>query len=342
MEANNDDDDDEAAAVAASNAANLKLMSILEDRDDFPLRQRTKINELTKEYLTKLENDIHAMLCDKTNCIGNNYYHGLDSDRDTVAEVKTAIGFFPEVLARRKQTTGDDDDQGNYPVHYVIHYKSVNLNLKAVSFLPVLVQLAIKFNQFAEEERGGLLVRNTYGDNALQLLLYNFGSDHNELTDIRLLAVLLQLRQMSLFKKQDIFEQDLVSQCQHFGDCCGSRFRFLVYMEPNLLLRADEHYGSLPLHHAPYYSIQTFQLIFEYGIRFYPNKKGICILFLKDNNGRTPFSNACDSFTKVEVMKIIEDILARYSETTPINVEEALVSAVIDDKLHLDRNHNHR
>jgi hypothetical protein len=36
------------------------------------------------------------------------------------------------------------------------------------------------------------------------------------------------------------------------------------------------------------------------------------------------------------VMKLIEDTLIRYSDTTPVNVEEALLSTAIDENVHLD------
>jgi hypothetical protein len=56
-----------------------------------------------------LGNDVHELLCN--NDAEN--YRGLDSDRDTEAEVETATVyvFFPEVLSRRKnRQVWDHDD----------------------------------------------------------------------------------------------------------------------------------------------------------------------------------------------------------------------------------------
>jgi ankyrin repeat protein len=67
------------------------------------------------------------------------------------------------------------------------------------------------------------------------------------------------------------------------------RFRFLVEWDPDTLTQADQA-GWLPIHDATIYpTIQAFQSVFEYGIRYYPNKKGINFLFRQLDNGNTPF-----------------------------------------------------
>ena len=86
----------QAAAAAAVRAARrrrkLKLTTILDCQEDFPLRQRNRMDELVEEYVEKLENDIHSMLCARYD---DEDYQGLDSDRDTDAEVETALRHFP-------------------------------------------------------------------------------------------------------------------------------------------------------------------------------------------------------------------------------------------------------
>jgi hypothetical protein len=94
------------------------------------------------------------------------------------------------------------------------------------------------------------------------------------------------------------------------------RFQFLTKWNPNALIQPGIH-GSLPLHEAiDNTSIQGFKMAFEYGIHYYPEKKGISLLFKKeDNNGDTPFQLACVRFGYEEVMEIIDDTLTRYSDT---------------------------
>jgi hypothetical protein len=119
------------------------------------------------------------------------------------------------------------------------------------------------------------------------------------------------------------------------------RFRFLVEWDSSALLHPDTH-GFVPLHCAAgtYSSIREFQLVFEYGIRYYPKKKGIHLLFRKNNKGDTPFQLACKiSQKRDKVTKVVEDTLIRYSSsnnTAPLNIREALITAAIDGNIHLD------
>ena len=93
-----DDDNEQEDAVAA--AIFLKLNAIICRRRDFPWRQRNRMVGLAEQYITSLGEDIHGMLCDQND--GDNY-QGLDSNRDTEAEVETALHFYPHLLSRRKE-----------------------------------------------------------------------------------------------------------------------------------------------------------------------------------------------------------------------------------------------
>ena len=50
----------------------------------------------------------------------------------------------------------------------------------------------------------------------------------------------------------------------------------------------------------------------------------------------TSFQRACKQFGHEQVMTGIEDTLTRYSDSTPLNVVEALITAAIDEDIHLD------
>ena len=61
------------------------------------------------------------------------------------------------------------------------------------------------------------------------------------------------------------------------------------------------------------------------------------MLMLKPNSLLTTFQYACKNYDGQKVKKIIEDTLARYySSSTPINSADALLSAAIDETVHLD------
>ena len=347
-----------------------KLIPILQHKKEVPLRTRNRILRLAIEFLTKLEDDVHEMLCDNSTEAEN--YSGLDSDRDTEAEVETIIRFFPEVLSRRKAqiwvssmfNDGDEfgewvdaDGEGDYPIHcltYVSGLRTYPYNLKAVSFIPTLVRLAIEFSCFAVEERGGLFC------DVLRLLLIavkhpRLGEEHHQLFDDKYFQVWIQLRQQGHLKKEDIQDHQLllntISRNEYGDGFMEKRIRFLVEWDPTALLHFrlyDENSplhlydGDLPLHRAAIFcSIQGFRLVFDYGIHYYPIKKGINILFQTNRNGDTSIQLACKKFGRDKVMNVINDTLTRcrYSsdnDAPKLNIVEALVMAAIDKSIHLD------
>jgi hypothetical protein len=353
---NNNEDEQEAeqeriAAAAAATAAaarrrRLQLISVLEGFDGIPFQTRNKTDELVEEFLGNLEEDVHDMLCD--NNVNSDNYRGLDSDRDTEAEVETIIRVFPDVLTRR----------GGIYLLYPIQCLAFILsdlqecmcNLKAVSFIPLVAMLAIEFGWFQEQDRGGLLCQDEVDDgngfNVLQNLLRSdettelHNQEHHEAVDDKYFQVLIQLRQMDLLKKEDIQSYNLLHslyfRCHYFFT--EMRFRFLVEWDPNALTQTDE-FRNVPLQDAACNasSIKGFQITFENGIKYFPKKKGINLLFHINNGGRTtPFQFACKKYGREKVMEVVEDTLARYSDDTPITITEALAMAAIDENIHLD------
>jgi hypothetical protein len=164
-------------------------------------------------------------------------------------------------------------------------------NFKAASFIPLLARLAIELGLFEEEERGGLLCEDTYTDeNVLKGLMH---SDIDE-TDDESLYFSLRLREMDLLKKEDIQTYDLLNKlCWQNSYFAEKRFRFLVEWDPNSSTHTSR-YGCLPLSYcAESHAINRgFQLVFEAGIKYFPNKKGINLLFHKNNNGKIHFQLA--------------------------------------------------
>ena len=248
-----------------------KLGSILLQRQEFPYRQRKKNRALVTEFLSNLERneeiwsqsqhpaasntdtsrepvqtflndlrrDISDMLCDQSH--DTDMYRGLDSNRDTEEEVITAIRFFPENLTARG---GMRDELPIMCVQVLKNADGLELSLnntKAVFFVHVLAKLAIELNSFEEDERGGLLIQNTYtGRHTLQFLVRtNAGGDedYHRHADIVFLEELTRLYQMDLFKQEDIQRYSLVTEsckekAKYFPE---KRFRFLVQMDPHSL-----------------------------------------------------------------------------------------------------------
>jgi hypothetical protein len=190
-----------------------KVNPFLEQHGKFPVQNRNSIDELVDSFLEQVGNSVHDLLCNNDADADN--YHGLDSDHDTEAEVETAIRFFPEVLSIR------EDHFAEYPIqllHCLYGAKDDLCNLNAVSFIPIVARLAVEFSMFEENERGGLLVEeDEHNTNALQRLVSsshfhdNPDTEHNELVDDKYLQLLIHLRKLGLFKKEDIQRYELLN-----------------------------------------------------------------------------------------------------------------------------------
>jgi hypothetical protein len=309
-----------------------------------------------KNSLKKIGNDIHDMICDNNDADAEDY-HGLDSGRDTEAEIETAIRFFPDVLTRRKQVWGVDETDGSFiPIHFLVFTRNEDntrmSNVKAVSFIPLVVRLAIELGLFEEHERGGLYEDYMYFAIFEDLLhtdsIEHNNREHHEPVDDKYLQVLIQLRKMDLFKKEDIQSFHLLEMLfYHDYYFSEKRFLFLVEWDPNSLLHANDDDGFLPLHVAARNaSIRGFQIIFEYCIRYFPQKIGINLLFQEDydiGGNDTPFQYACDEFGHEQVMKVVEDALTIRSTSSsspsdntppPLNIVEALIMASIERSMY--------
>jgi hypothetical protein len=84
--------------------------------------------------------------------------------------------------------------------------------------------------------------------------------------------------------------------------------------------------------------LKDLYLFFETGMRFFPKKNGISLIFKKDALiGDTPFKAvAYNKFGYKRVMTGVEDTLARYLDTTPIDIVDVLIVAATDENVHLD------
>ena len=390
---NNNNDDESGndsvliTTVEARQRRRLIVVETMLRKELFPLRTRIKINDLIDDYHTDLQEDVHDMITDQR--YAGEGYEGLDRDRDTIEEVTSIVRLVPEVLQKRKQTKWhyydedagnegiiggewvdvDDDDEGDYPIQCLSTFRDYEgnflLNLKAVPFIHLFAQLAIEYNSFDENERGGLLIPGEYEfknsmnnlvskfNNSMENLvsndwLENHSEDNCRRVDEIRSNELLRLRQMNLLTVDDIRELQLLSKlCRNYRIFPHASMRFFIEWSPNQLLLPSilpESVGSLPLHFAAVQSIPDFRFIFEYMIRYFPYKKGIALLFRVTHIrypdryfGRcAPFNLACDEFDQPQVMEVVEDVLAQVSGTTPINTIEAVVLAATDPNIQLD------
>jgi hypothetical protein len=329
-----------------------KVISVLKRKEELPSETGNEIDGLVEEFLDKVEINILNLLCNNDNSDSDDY-RGLDSDRDTAQEVETAIRFFPDVLSHRIEYY---NEAYLYPIHLMAFAWNAEeveegeeawyrCNVKTVSFVPVVARLAIELGSFEEQYRGGLLCQDSNSENVLKRLMCTHtvperlesNREHHELADTKYLQVLIQLRQMGLLMKEDIKRYDMVSSLCFDKDfyLAEKRFRFLTEWDPTELIRRDT-YGCVPLDYASYGpSIEVFRFILECGMRYFPKKKGISLLFQEDSDNDTPFQDACKDYGHEQVMMIISDTLNNPG-TVPLNSADAILSAAIDGSIHLD------
>ena len=354
----------------------LIVVESLLRKELFPLRTRIKIDDLIDEYHTNLKEDVHDMITDQRT--GENYA-GLDSDRDTIKEVTSILRLVPEVLQQRKTTTWvdsitvfeDDDeedevvrewvdnedapegaDEGEYPIQCLTYGRDngghMHFNIKAVPFIHLFAQLALEYNIFDDDQRGGLLIEDGVDDNTFTNLVVPFSNcnlsddNHYRADEVRT-NELIQLRQMNLLTVADVREFGLLSYLLSDIHFSHKSMTFLIEWSPDILLLTTGYNDTeTPLHCATQHTISDFRFLFEYMIQYFPYKTGIAFLFRNgyyryDTEERiTPFGSACQNFERQNVIQVVEDVLAQYSGTTPINTVEAVVLAATDPIIHLD------
>ena len=314
-----------------------EAMTLLQNRFNLPsrLRDRTMVR-FAQQFIANVKEDIHKTITD-TRMVDEGY-DGLDSEKDTEEEVETAIRCCPENLTRR------DERFGCYPIKCLTLMESDDntkdaSNVNAASFVHLFVRLAIEFTSFEEHERGGLLITDDEGYNVLHTLVATSGpsydENHHKCVDTSFLAVLVRLRHARLFTKDDIQQYELVLRLCKLKVFANQRFRFLTEIDPVSLLQTDEN-GCLPWHWATY-TILQFRPVCDAVFRFYPKWKGIQLLHQKDTTYQnTPFQCASQCFGHTAVLTILEETLARYSDTILPDIPKALILAATEERIHVE------
>ena len=215
-----DDDDDEGDSIVnlapfeRDHICNTVMSVIQHEQQQLQSQPPTfrsftlnKMEEFANQLLNTIAFDIRNMINDRRTV--EEGYNGLDDTRDTEDQVETAIRFQPEALVVYERTIF-----GGYSISKlnVLAFVRTNIpyrlydeeyvlcNIKAVTFVPLFVRLAIELNSFEEATRGGLL-QKYHGKNMLQRLLYSSDANspyntiqHHQAVDNVFLSVLERLR----------------------------------------------------------------------------------------------------------------------------------------------------
>lgn len=199
----------------------------------------------------------------------------------------------------------------------------------------------------AKKKRGGLLNRVAWYNTLQRLVMKKNNNspalEETDLADDPFAVVLQRLKEAGLLLKEDVEENKLLNILVIYNksQLPEDIFRVLVDLNPHALTHTSSRDGlfegeSLPLHIAAHYStIKGFRSILISGIRYFPKKKGVGLLFKNDDKGETPFKLACERHGRSEVMEIIESVLIGCSDK-PYNALEVLLSSAVDDEMNID------
>jgi hypothetical protein len=177
------------------------------------------------------------------------------------------------------------EGEEDHPLHFAVRLSGSSIfrrNMKAVSFLPLLLRLAIELGVLldSKEDHGGLLWKDQNCYPVLQGLVYSDPVGHHtykyhEAVDDKYLQLLIQLRRMGLFKKEDIQSYSLSTWLCRNDYFSEIRFRFLVEWDPTMLFYDGDSPLRLPFEDSKSYSNTEFVII--------QKKKGIDKSSIQEN-----------------------------------------------------------
>ena len=326
----------------------------------------TKLQEDVHEMITDQDGDNYS---------GLNSNYNTHDEVETILRIfpdlikkrkKTKWDFISDVWV-----DVDNDDEGDYPIQCLTIRRVMQddqglevFNLMATPFVHLFAQLAIEFHSFDADERGGLMVKDKDGRNSIYNLAHFQYSYKLETEDYYCMDKIRtneynRLREIGLMCIDDITGNNLLPLI-----CChrifpGKSARFLIEWCPACLLESGRYGEPLYTIAKKYGTIDgskylpAFQFLFEQCIRYYPYKKGISHLFqnvgtvyVNTTHERiTPLAMACspplhllkrDPVKRKAIMDVVEDVLSRYSGTTPINTMDAILAAAMDPEIHVD------
>lgn len=282
---------------------------------------------------------------DEGTVLPSDWWRGLDFEVDTEEEAELAIRFFPNVLTE-EYTSQSSSMRGSHPI-YILMTSS-----KALPFVPLLAELGVDLGLFTEKQRGGLGC--TFRGVFFQLVCNTIRKDKFEDEESGKLdevstAIMMQLKEKGLMKKEDIFNHNLVNLLLYkavYNDkiFIEKRFRFLIDWDPYILMECVSssyllyHFvrllGATNDGHIPPGNLQKFRLIFELGLLYFPSEIGF--VFHKNKFYRSTFSLACEKFGAEPITQLIDDEISNYLKQNKNRQHDMIFSAASNDEISLD------
>lgn len=275
------------------------LLNLLLHEKEMPEEIRDSIKQRAEDFWEGITGDA-----------GNFLHFELNDNKHTQDEVKKMVQRIPESLSYEADHDRIDSDEPTafLPIQAAVwDYGNLQYNFEAISFIPLLAEEGVKTHVGEEGTRGGLLQEDVQGEHALEILLLYSDDDDDmaEHADLVCLDVIKRLRQMDLFKKEDIKKHSFLPRTCHIAT--QKRFEYLVDWNPSALktlLLPEIITGS------------CFEVALEAGLKYFPKELGL--LCKKNSDGETVMEDTYHSLGENEAWHAIKYCLDR------IDIEKVL------------------
>ena len=264
----------------------------------------------------------------------HNVYMIVPTSSTNLNEIQSIFQAFPKALGETMNSYVYGDKKNKLAIHHVAGsytpeheevlqgdgYHTVRrivssyqrwCNLDTVHLVPMIAEISETFNVHGKDNmRGGLLCEDEHGYNVLQILSWRGKTMYEQpksfSSDNICLGILQELRDLDLFKKEDIQQHNLLWElCAH--DEGEKRFNYLSNWAPDAL-KSQRSGGQLLLHLCTWLNnIRGFEMAFKAGMRHFPRDIGF--LWNKNIDGETPYTKACEKYGSENVMGTIDEAL---------------------------------
>ena len=155
---------------------------------------RGAINKYARRILDDLTNEVGMFLCSED----------LNAKKQSEDDIRTLVQCAPTALSYKNGCC-------SLPIQH--NAASYSFNNGGVAFLPVLIEEGMKYNVGGDGMRGGLICEHEANGTTGLMMLSSWGGDATccgKVGDLLQLDVMKRLREMGLFKKEDIKEYNLL------------------------------------------------------------------------------------------------------------------------------------
>ena len=289
----------------------LRFLQMKDTIADWPYCFHIAINKRAKEFLKGIQDEVTYF---QEELIYSYSYE--------INEIQSIFQAFPKALGETMDSYVYGDKKNKLVIHDVAgiytpeeevgDWRTVHpfasyqrwCNLETVHLVPMIAEISETLNVHGKDNmRGGLLCEDEHGYNVLQILSWRGGEMR---ADDICLGILQELRDLDLFKKEDIQQHNLLWElCAH--DEGEKRFNYLSNWAPDAL-KSQRSGGQLLLHLCTWLNnIRGFEMAFKAGMRHFPRDIGF--LWNKNIDGETPYTKACEKYGSENVMGTIDEAL---------------------------------